>query len=271
MKLSRTIGSLAGSVTLTYRSIAGKRRRFHYCGQVLRRISADQNIIWSCPGKLARGEGWKTGLGVVGVTAALIALDPLDTPWLQQSPIQQLPLIRAANEVLSGRNMAIAINAVPLAFFVGGLVCRNSFAWQTGLLAAEAAADAEILAILMKHADRRMRPIEVGPNGDFRRTWFRTKSRAIDGAGCFPSGHTAAAFAVATVLAERYKGFRRLAFGLAGIIGISRLIARAHFPSDVFFGAALGYSVSHFVVMERQPAGAFIAAVTTGGHLTAGG
>jgi membrane-associated phospholipid phosphatase len=271
VKFGREIGSLAGSATLAYRAIAGKRRRFHYCGQVLQRISADQRRIWSCPPMIAGGDGWKPALGVLGATAALIVLDPLDTPWLQQSAIQDLPAVRAMNEILSGRNMAIAINTVPLAFFIGGLICRDSYAWQTGLLAAEAAADAEILAISMKHADRRMRPIEVGPGGDFRHTWFRTKNRAIDGSGCFPSGHTAAAFAVATVFAERYERFRRLAFGLAGIIGFSRLIARAHFPSDVFFGAALGYSISHFVVLRRQPANAAIADATARGHMTAGG
>jgi membrane-associated phospholipid phosphatase len=271
VKFGWAIGSLAGSVTLAYRSIAGKRRRFHYCGQVLRRIGADQKRVWSCPPVVMRGAGWKPGIGVLGATAVLIALDPLDTPWLQQSAFQKLPAVRAANEILSGRNMAIAINAAPLALFVGGLICRNTYAWQTGLLAAEAAANAEILAILMKHADRRMRPIEVGPEGDFLHTWFNTKNHAIDGSGCFPSGHTAAAFAVATVLAERYTGFRRLAFGLAGVIGLSRLIARAHFPSDVFFGATLGYSISHFVVMRRQPADPAMSRVTAGGHMTAGG
>ena len=271
MKFGRAIGNLAGSVILTYRLIARRRRRFHYCGQLLRRIGADQKRIWSCPSVVIRGAGWKPVLGVFGASAALIALDPLDTPWIQQPAFQELPTVRVANEILSGRNMAIAINSAPLALFIWGLIRRNSYAWQTGLLAAEAAANAEILAISMKHADRRMRPIEVGPDGDFLHTWFNTKNLAIDGSGCFPSGHTAAAFAVATVFAERYTNFRRLAFGLAGIIGVSRLIARAHFPSDVFFGAALGYSISHFVVLRRQPGNPAMAGMTAGGHVTAGG
>jgi membrane-associated phospholipid phosphatase len=271
VKFGRAIGSVAGSVTLAYRAIAGKRRRLHYCGQVLGRIGADQKRILSCPPVLIRGNAWKPALGVLGATAALIALDPLDTPWLQQPSFQELRAIRTITGILSGRNMAIAINAAPLALFIGGLIRRNTYAWQTGLLAAEAAANAEIIAISMKHADRRKRPIEVGPDGDFLYTWFNTKNHAIDGSGCFPSGHTAAAFAVATVFAERYTSSRRLAFGLAGAIGLSRLIARAHFPSDVFFGAALGYSISHFVVMQRQPSSMAISGVTAGRHLTAGG
>jgi len=42
-----------------------------------------------------------------------------------------------------------------------------------------------------------------------------------------------------------------VAYGLAGVVGLSRLNAQAHFPSDIFFGAALGYSVSHFAVLRR--------------------
>lgn len=217
------------------------------------RLCADQKRIWSCSRMLAGGEGWKTALGIVGTTAALIALDPYDTPYLQQTVFQERPAIRALNGILSGRNMALLINAVPLGFFIGGLVGRNSYAWQTGLLAGEAAADAEIIAIAMKHMNRRMRPIAVGPAGDFKRTWFLTKGRNWDGTGCFPSAHTASSFAVATVFAERYRSWRWFAYGVAGIIGASRLNARAHFPSDVFFGGALGYSISHFVVMQRPP------------------
>ena len=246
MKIVRAIGRVAGSVTL-----------------LARRIGADQKRIWEFPVTAARGEAWKPALGVLGVTAALIALDPLDTPCLQRAGYQATPAIRRMNGVLSAGNMARVIWTVPLVFYFGGFLLRNSYAWRTGLLALEAAGDAQVIAITMKHVDRRMRPIEVGCDGDFTRTWFGTKIFKLDGAGCFPSGHTASAFAVATVFAERYPKFARAAYGAAGLIGASRISTRAHFPSDVFFGAALGYSISHFVVMDRV--------VTPGGHVTTGG
>jgi membrane-associated phospholipid phosphatase len=227
---------------------------------LLLRVAADQRWIWAFPAEAAlQGNGLLPASGVIGVTAALIALDPLWTPYLQQPAFQDAPAIRGITRILSGRNMASVIYATPSSLYIGGFICRNAYAWRTGLMAGEAALNAEIVAILMKHVDRRMRPIEVGPDGDFTRTWFRTKNRDIDGAGCFPSGHTAAAFAVATVLAERYPRIWRgrhwagwAAFGMAGIIGASRVLSRAHFVSDVFFGATLGYSISHFVVMRRE-------------------
>ena len=57
----------------------------------------------------------------------------------------------------------------------------------------------------------------------------------------FPSGHTASAFATATVL-QRHYGWKVgiPAYALAGYVGASRLHANKHYMSDVAFGAALG-------------------------------
>ena len=55
----------------------------------------------------------------------------------------------------------------------------------------------------------------------------------------FPSGHTCAAFSVATALAET--GTLGVIFAaLAGLIGISRIYLRAHYPLDVLAGGCLG-------------------------------
>lgn len=59
----------------------------------------------------------------------------------------------------------------------------------------------------------------------------------------FPSGHTAAAFAAAIVLARRYPKWRYPFFLLAGAVGISRIFLKKHYPSDVCGGAALGIAV----------------------------
>jgi len=188
-------------------------------------------------------------LGVIGVTAALIALDPVSAPYLQK--VASTPAVRRFNSICSGRNMAFVINGAPLLFFLAGVILRRPSLWKTAWLAGEAIADAEIVAVTAKHIDRRVRPLDVGVDGDYRHTWFRTKRRDIGGAGCFPSGHTASAFAGATVFAQRYPRFQWLAWLCAGSIAASRMTTRAHYPSDVFAGAALGYSVSRFVVLPR--------------------
>lgn len=61
----------------------------------------------------------------------------------------------------------------------------------------------------------------------------------------FPSGHTAAAFAVAAGLIYASRGRRRwLWLAPAAFVGVSRVACGVHFPSDVAVGAALGVAAS---------------------------
>jgi membrane-associated phospholipid phosphatase len=143
--------------------------------------------------------------------------------------------------------------AFPLSFYALALVRKDNYGQHTALLTAEAVADAEILTTVMKSIDRRLRPSDIR-NGNYSDTWFEGHGTLISGRGSFPSGHTIAAFSVATIFADRYRGHRWapwVAYGLAGLVGFSRLPLQAHFPSDVFAGAALGYAISHYVVLRN--------------------
>lgn len=65
----------------------------------------------------------------------------------------------------------------------------------------------------------------------------------------FPSGHSAAAFASATVLVLRGKRWMGIsAVVLAVLISFSRLYNYVHYPSDVLCGALLGVSCALLVV-----------------------
>jgi membrane-associated phospholipid phosphatase len=220
---------------------------------LLQHIATDQKRIWLFPVEAARGRHWKPAVAIIGVTAALVALDPHDTPFFSSASYQGNPAIHSIGHVLSGTNTGLFIAAVPISLYVGGLIHKDNYSANTALLAGEAVLDAEVVTIGLKDLTHRLRPIDVGPNGNFSDGWFESSNRSIGGFGSFPSGHTMAAFSVATVFAERYRTHRWVpwvAYGLAGVVGLSRLNVQAHFPSDIFFGAALGYSVSHFVVLR---------------------
>lgn len=62
-----------------------------------------------------------------------------------------------------------------------------------------------------------------------------------------PSGHTAAAFALATAAADYYPKYKVLAYTLATLVGISRLYEDVHWFSNVVAGAGIGYLGAKFV------------------------
>lgn len=206
----------------------------------------DQKDLWLFPVQLVHGRHLLPVASVVGVTTGLLAADPHDAPYFRRTAS-----FHGFNRAFSGTATALEIALVPASFYLAGLVRKDSYAQKTALLAGEAVADGMVLTVVMKAVSRRLRPSDISPQGDFTDTFFRSH-KSIFGSS-FPSGHTVAAFSVATVYARRY-GNRRwvpwVAYGIAGVIGFSRVTLQSHFPADVFLGAALGYSISRFAVLR---------------------
>ena len=64
----------------------------------------------------------------------------------------------------------------------------------------------------------------------------------------FPSGHTSASFASATVLQREFGWKVGLpAYGVASYIGLSRIGENRHYLSDVIFGAAIGIAAGRSI------------------------
>lgn len=135
-----------------------------------------------------------------------------------------------------------------------GLIRKDSKMQSTALLAGEAIADSELVTTVLKDITGRVRPAAIPPNGNFSDTWFDSGGSLWRGRGSFPSGHAVAAFSVATVISRRYGRHRWIpyaAYGMAAVVGFSRLSLSAHFLSDVFMGSALAYSISRFTVLRQ--------------------
>ena len=102
-----------------------------------------------------------------------------------------------------------------------------------------------IIAPLLKYTVGRVRPTTSNRVFDFK---------PFSGNDSFPSGHTTQAFAVAAVISAHYDEWwvKGLSFGVAGLVGYSRIQQNAHFTSDVVAGAIIGTTVGHAIVKRHN-------------------
>ena len=218
-------------------------------GRIIPNIGADQSKIWLFPAKLNKKRNWIPTAVILGTTAALIALDSHDAPYFRSTST-----FAGFNSVFTGNATAIGTAIVPLSLYATGLISKDSKMKGTVLLAGEAVADSEILTFVLKDAFKRVRPASISPTSNFSDTWFESRGSLLSSNGGMPSGHTIAAFSVATIVARRYgnhKWVPYVCYGMAALVGSSRLTLSAHFVSDVFVGGALGYSISRFAVLRQ--------------------
>jgi membrane-associated phospholipid phosphatase len=215
-------------------------------------LIADQKHIWSFPVRLVQGQNWIPTAAVLGATAGLVLLDSSEGGYFRRTST-----FHGFNNIFSGNATAISMGAVPASLYAIGLLRGDSKMRSTALLAGEAMADAAILTTVLKDATKRVKPGSLPASANFNDSWFDKKGSPtsyLKGDGSFPSGHTMEAFAIATIIARRYRNHRWVpyaAYGLAAAVGFSRLTLSAHFLSDVFMGGALGYSISRFSVLRQ--------------------
>ena len=213
------------------------------------RFLQDQKNIWLFPVKLGEGHHWLPTAIIVGGTAVFIKEDP---PL--ERKVRQTDIFNDYNKVLKSSISGGLIAVVPAGFYAISLLRHDSYGQGTSLLAGEAVANDAILMIVMKAITRRARPSEFPPNGAYNDTFFATHNSLLGKGSSFPSGHAMMAFSVADVFAQRYRRHKWVpiaAYTLATAIAFSRVTTGAHFPSDVFIGAATGFAIARFDVMAH--------------------
>jgi membrane-associated phospholipid phosphatase len=212
-----------------------------------RNVIADQKQIWTFPARLVQGQNLVPTAAVLGATAGLMFADPIESKYFRTTTT-----FNGFRNIFNGNATAIGMGAVPASLYVIGRFRKDSKMQHTALLGGEALADIAIVQTVLKDAARRVKPARYPASG-----WFASQgppASYLRGNGSFPSGHSMAAFAVATIVARRYGNHRwvpYVAYGLATAVGFSRLTLNVHFLSDIAMGGAIGYSISRFSVLRQ--------------------
>ena len=106
---------------------------------------------------------------------------------------------------------------------------------QTGRLMSSAFLGSSLIVYTAKRLINRRRPLDI----------HDTDTPAL------PSGHTANAFAMATILGNRHPKLRIPLYIGAGMVGFSRIYLGRHYVSDVLMGATVGTGVG-LLVWQHQ-------------------
>lgn len=142
--------------------------------------------------------------------------------------------------------------AVTLGYFVG-LAKHDHHLQETTILAEEAMVDSFILNTGLGYGIDRQTPMQGNGKGDL---WPHGPKTWPDGQS-MPSDHSILAWSFAHVVAQEYNGWgtKLTVYSLAASVSAARVIARRHFPSDVFVGGVLGYYVGGYVFRRRAKEG----------------
>ena len=204
---------------------------------------------------------WKTGqiIAAGAVTAGTIALIAWGDKPIQQFFYRNESYFISTSSYYFFSPLGSGVISIPAlgAFFVCGVIWKNKKAKETGLKGLEAYVITAVLTNVIKQVAHRHRPYQDNPpnphawDGPF--SWGGPYGTF--GYNSFPSGHSSAIFAVATVIGLEYwdtKWVPAVSFGIAGFTALYRLAVNDHWASDVLFGSALGFAVGSMVYFNAN-------------------
>ena len=185
-------------------------------------------------------DDWQRFAIFTATTGALLFADEPVADWVQEHRTGFLDDVSKNAFEPFGAEYSLAVCG---ALYGYGLLAKNRKSESTALLAAESFALASLLARIPKCLLGRQRPDSSIDASAF-------DFEGPFGGSSFPSGHTIAVFAVASVLANQYREtvwVPVLSYSVATLTGISRMYDNRHWASDVFAGAVMGIAIGNLV------------------------
>lgn len=222
----------------------------HTMGTIVKTIADDEWTMMKAPFQM-EGLGFDTGTpfrnktlywnaAVLTGTGILIAND--ESVAAQVNPAWHT----TGTNISNGLTYGTAATAGGI--YLTGLFTHDEHAKRTGVLSAEAAIDSVLFYGGLKLIFNRDRPYMGNGEGKFFAGNFSS--------GSFPSGHATFTWTLASVIAHEYPKWpvELAMYGAATAVATTRVTGGQHFPSDVFFGSAMGYLVGRYVASKDKHA-----------------
>jgi membrane-associated phospholipid phosphatase len=223
-------------------AVAARAAETDLNSEYLKGIVSDAGDIMTRP--LSMGaRGWLKFIVVAGLTATLADEEEDIQAWVQE---HRTP----GTQRISGiaRCFGNGIYSVPAlgALCIAGGLAGSDRARRTALLGLESLAITGAFTETIKQTTHKRRPVSgAGDEIPWYGPGFMRRNRS------FPSGHSGAAFAVATVVASEYGSYaavRPLVYGAATLCALSRVHDDAHWLSDVIVGSIIGHLTARAVI-----------------------
>ena len=192
------------------------------------------------PSERSRGEPILSGTNILLaslVVAPLLFVEPLEGMDESLSPetTESLSIVRGVGRAFGDPFVGLGLTAGTA--LVGALTQHEDIK-QIGIVSLKALLAADIATGILKVTVGRARPDYSSHPDDFRPFSFNRDQYS------FPSGHTAHAFSIATVLTRRFGQTHAwvpyAVYSVATATAVSRVLDRQHWVTDVVAGAAIG-------------------------------
>jgi len=174
---------------------------------------------------------------VLGAGVLVYVFDEEIQEWVQDSRTSTSDDV---SNVVRKFGEGLFLGGLIATLYASGEITKNNSLRKTAILSLESWLTSGFIVHVFKFVAGRARPYTGESKNSFQP--FSTEASYHS----LPSGHSAAAFAVATTIADQTEAIfiDILAYSLATSVALSRVHDNQHWFSDVFFGSAIGYFVA---------------------------
>jgi len=226
---------LDGGLGLLPVSVEDHSQGYRIGPDFLKAAGSDFLEVLRSPARWGTGD-WTTLAWITAGGAGLFVADESIQEWVQDGKSETSDDVF---KFFSGLGHGYFLSALIGSLYLSGEGFHREDLRKTALLSLESWLTSGVIVVCLKFTVGRARPNTGKSATSFRP--FSSGSRYYS----FPSGHSASAFAVASVVADQSNKIiiDLLSYSLASLVAASRVHQNKHWASDVFIGSAIGYFV----------------------------